>query len=261
MAAQPTRIFSYILIGAGILLFALNAFLGGSLNIALPLVFIMLGAIFFLLVSNLEPSLSWAAYLYIPGALFVALGLIFLLNVVTGDWNAWAYAWLLPVAALGLGLLLAREVRGSHSVHPVVNIIAWGLLLGGISLFAIFGAITGGLLIQVIAPILLILGGLALRWMRRDTNLRDSLRGNAGRGASVFPDHQTGLVEPLSAREVEVLRLLDAGLSNQQIAAKLNIAASTVKTHINNLYGKLGVQTRVQAVNRARELGLLEPLA
>jgi LuxR family maltose regulon positive regulatory protein len=66
------------------------------------------------------------------------------------------------------------------------------------------------------------------------------------------------LVEPLSVRELEVLRLIDAGLSNQQIADKLSVAPSTVKTHINNIYGKLGVQTRVQAVTRARELNLLD---
>jgi DNA-binding CsgD family transcriptional regulator/FtsH-binding integral membrane protein len=258
MNAQPTRIISYLLIGAGVLLFGLNAFQGGSLNIALPLVFLMLGGMFFLLVYRLKASQPWAASLYIPGALFVALGLIFLLNVVTGDWAAWAYAWLLLVAALGLGLLLADRPR---AWNPAVQRIAWGLLLGGISFFAIFGAITGGLLIQVMAPILLILGGVALRWMRLDTALLDSLRGRGSRPVAILPSQPPGLVEPLSAREVEVLRLLDAGLSNQQIAARLNIAASTVKTHINNLYGKLGVQTRVQAVNRARELGLLEPLA
>ena len=55
----------------------------------------------------------------------------------------------------------------------------------------------------------------------------------------------------------EVLRLIDAGLSNLQIAERLTLAPSTVKTHINNLYGKLNVQTRVQALNRAREIGLL----
>ena len=60
--------------------------------------------------------------------------------------------------------------------------------------------------------------------------------------------HIGGTVEP---RELEVLRLIDAGLSNQQIADKLSVAPSTVKTHINNIYGKLGVQTRVQAVTRA----------
>jgi len=65
------------------------------------------------------------------------------------------------------------------------------------------------------------------------------------------------LVEPLSERELEVLRLIAEGLSNAEIAAKLVIAQGTVKRHINNIYGKLAVQSRTRALVRARELGLL----
>jgi LuxR family maltose regulon positive regulatory protein len=65
------------------------------------------------------------------------------------------------------------------------------------------------------------------------------------------------LIEPLSERELEVLRLVVAGLSNPEIAQELVIAVSTVKSHINHIYGKLGVESRTQAVARAQELGLL----
>ena len=65
------------------------------------------------------------------------------------------------------------------------------------------------------------------------------------------------LVEPLSERELQVLRLIAAGLSNRQIADELVIAVSTVKWHINNIFGKLNVHSRTQALARARELGLL----
>jgi LuxR family maltose regulon positive regulatory protein len=65
------------------------------------------------------------------------------------------------------------------------------------------------------------------------------------------------LVEPLSEREMEVLRLIVAGLSNPEIAEELVIAISTVKSHVNHIYGKLGVKSRTQAVARARELDLL----
>jgi LuxR family transcriptional regulator, maltose regulon positive regulatory protein len=65
------------------------------------------------------------------------------------------------------------------------------------------------------------------------------------------------LAEPLSAREHEILQLIAEGHSNQAIADTLVIAVSTVKRHINNIYGKLAVQSRTQALVRARELQLL----
>jgi len=64
------------------------------------------------------------------------------------------------------------------------------------------------------------------------------------------------LVEPLSMREVEVLKLIEAGCSNQEIATRLVISIATVKRHISNLYVKLGAQSRTQAVSISRELGL-----
>jgi LuxR family maltose regulon positive regulatory protein len=65
------------------------------------------------------------------------------------------------------------------------------------------------------------------------------------------------LVEPLTARELDVLRLLGAGLSNQAIAQELVVAVGTVKRHIANILSKLQVDSRLAAVARARELGLL----
>ncbi len=65
------------------------------------------------------------------------------------------------------------------------------------------------------------------------------------------------LIEPLSERELELLRLVAQGLSNRKIAARLFIALGTVKSHVHNIYGKLNVQNRAQAVARAKELGLI----
>jgi DNA-binding NarL/FixJ family response regulator len=64
-------------------------------------------------------------------------------------------------------------------------------------------------------------------------------------------------IEPLSEREIEVLRLVTVGLSNREIAEKLIISAGTAKTHIHNLCGKLGAHNRTEAAMRARELGLV----
>jgi LuxR family maltose regulon positive regulatory protein len=67
----------------------------------------------------------------------------------------------------------------------------------------------------------------------------------------------SSLVEPLSERELEVLRLLTTHLSSTEIAQELVISVSTVRSHIKNVYGKLDVHTRADAVRRARELDLL----
>jgi LuxR family maltose regulon positive regulatory protein len=75
--------------------------------------------------------------------------------------------------------------------------------------------------------------------------------------APIAPQEFETAIERLSEREMEILRLINEGLSNQEIAEILVIAVSTVKSHINHLYGKLGTQRRTQAISVARDLGLL----
>jgi LuxR family maltose regulon positive regulatory protein len=65
------------------------------------------------------------------------------------------------------------------------------------------------------------------------------------------------LVEPLTTRELEVLHLIAAGDSNRAIAEKLVITVSAVKKHTGNIFGKLNVNSRTQAVARARQFRLL----
>ena len=65
------------------------------------------------------------------------------------------------------------------------------------------------------------------------------------------------MVEPMTGRELEVLRLLAAGTPNRAIAEQLVVTLDTVKSHVTHIFDKLGVTNRTQAVSRARELGLL----
>jgi ATP/maltotriose-dependent transcriptional regulator MalT len=64
-------------------------------------------------------------------------------------------------------------------------------------------------------------------------------------------------VEPLTNRELDVLELLAQRLSNKDIAEKLFISAETVKSHLNNLYQKLNVNNRRQAIEKAKKIGIL----
>ena len=75
--------------------------------------------------------------------------------------------------------------------------------------------------------------------------------------AEKSPPRPQPLIEPLSERELEILRLVADGASNKEIAAKLVIAEGTVKNHLTNILGKLSVRDRVQAALKAKELGLI----
>jgi LuxR family maltose regulon positive regulatory protein len=85
----------------------------------------------------------------------------------------------------------------------------------------------------------------------------------AGRLLAAFPtaappaSKPAGMIEPLSVRELEVLRLIAEGLSNEEIAQRLVLSFPTVKWHTSNIYGKLAVKNRTQAVVTARTLEIL----
>jgi LuxR family maltose regulon positive regulatory protein len=69
---------------------------------------------------------------------------------------------------------------------------------------------------------------------------------------------QVALIEPLTRRELDVMQLIAAGESNAEIARDLYIAVGTVKNHVKNIYSKLNVHSRAQAIARSRELGLIK---
>ena len=87
-----------------------------------------------------------------------------------------------------------------------------------------------------------------------------AFRPGSARPASRPARHSTAVATvagPLSPRELEVLRLLASGKSNQEIADELVVVPDTVKKHVGHILGKLGAANRTQAVARARALGLL----
>jgi LuxR family maltose regulon positive regulatory protein len=86
---------------------------------------------------------------------------------------------------------------------------------------------------------------------------REAQRSRMAEKAPLAPTLAQPLADPLTERELEVLHLLADGLSNKEIGDRLVIAPSTVKQHLKNIYGKLDVHSRTQAVARGRELALL----
>jgi LuxR family transcriptional regulator, maltose regulon positive regulatory protein len=86
----------------------------------------------------------------------------------------------------------------------------------------------------------------------------DELLGKLGRRPVTGEAHARPPVESLTLREVEVLKLIEAGYSNQEIAAALFISIPTVKRHISNIYTKIGAKNRTQAVSLGKKLRLFE---
>jgi LuxR family maltose regulon positive regulatory protein len=85
-------------------------------------------------------------------------------------------------------------------------------------------------------------------------SLLDAFRAAFGESARPQPED---LLDPLTPRELEIMRLIGKGYSNPEIASELVVTVNTIKKHTSNIYGKLGVRSRTQAIARAHELNLL----
>jgi DNA-binding NarL/FixJ family response regulator len=90
-------------------------------------------------------------------------------------------------------------------------------------------------------------------WVGAPSLVGDLIRLSGRRESS----SEDSLVEPLTARELEVIQLMAQGLANKQIALALSISEHTVKFHLSSLYAKLGISSRTEAVKRGIELGLI----
>lgn len=145
-----------------------------------------------------------------------------------------------------LVLLAVARAQAGHP-RPAEDTLAEALALaapgGYVRVFTDAGAPVRGLLAALVARGVL------------PEAARQRLAAFAGAGAPASPPQP--LVDPLSERELEVLRLVAAGLSNREIGERLFLALDTVKGHNRHIYAKLGVSRRTEAVARARALGLL----
>ncbi len=157
--------------------------------------------------------------------------------------------WIIALQALALWAANEKE----QAVSTLTEALALAEPEGCVRIFVDEGAAMGDLLSAILE---------ARQGGRLDAASRVSTRYLAKLLAALAQDAASPaaagrLPEPLRERELEVLALIAAGNSNKEIARKLFVSMSTVKTHVNNLYRKLDARSRTQALARAREMGLL----
>jgi len=152
-------------------------------------------------------------------------------------------------------VLEALVFEAQHKTDLALNVLKRALLLGEprgyVRSFVDEGAPLGELLRQAAAR------GIAIEYVERLLAALKEDQDRRERRRHLLAANVQPLSEPLTDRELEVLRLVSIGLSNEAIAGTLVISIETVKKHLKNIYGKLGVHSRVEAVNRAREVRLL----
>jgi LuxR family maltose regulon positive regulatory protein len=145
-------------------------------------------------------------------------------------------------------LVLQAQGEGEQALAALERALALAEPEGYVRVFIGEGAPMGELLRQAAAR------GIRLDYVRR---LLAALEKEPADARRAFRSASLPLAEPLSERELEVLRLLTTHLSSREIAQQLVISVSTARSHIKNIYGKLDVHSRGEAVARAQDLGIL----
>ncbi|PDW00238.1 LuxR C-terminal-related transcriptional regulator [Candidatus Chloroploca asiatica] len=155
------------------------------------------------------------------------------------------------IEILALRALVAQAVGDDATASATLaEALALGQAEGYVRVFADEGVAMGNLVRRVAAQ----RGGGQAFGLRADYLAAVQEACTGPQSPPVTTNEQ--LVEPLSVREQEVLALIAAGCSNREIADCLIISVATVRKHVENIHGKLGVQSRTQAAARAREFGL-----
>jgi ATP/maltotriose-dependent transcriptional regulator MalT len=168
-------------------------------------------------------------------------------------WQAGRREQAITVLRPALALAEREEHPPAHPPSVGTRVPASFVAVGPDLIPALHQAAIQGIAPETVGKLLAALG----TGTQRSTRFAGSRGGAPLAGDAVSAGTSSDLVEALSERELEVLRLIAAGLRNAEIAAQLFLAVGTVERHIHNLYGKLGVNNRTSAVTRARALGLL----
>jgi LuxR family maltose regulon positive regulatory protein len=157
--------------------------------------------------------------------------------------------------------LRALALAASGEEEAAVTALAGALLLacpqGYVRVFADEGPPMAALLGRLVAAQRAdqLAAGVPLGYLARLQRAFDA--GPSGPGSGRDAVAVPGIVDPLTGRELEVLKMLAAGRSNQAIAGELVVSLDTVKKHVGHVMGKLGAANRTEAVARARELSLI----
>lgn len=146
-----------IAIGAIFLVFALVP--GLTINLYWPVIFFVMATAFSVPYFVWPAARKGLAALYIPAAILFSLGLIFSYNVASDDWAAWAYAWLLILSGVGLGLAMAATLGEWGRTVMWVGLWMLGISVG---LFGLFATLFGAPLLKTLGAALVILVGVIL---------------------------------------------------------------------------------------------------
>jgi hypothetical protein len=156
---KGTLVFGTLLIVFGVIFLAMSLIPGFSIGMTWPIVFFLIAAGFYLPVFVWPEARQGLAALFIPGSIFLTMGMIFTYNVITRDWVVWAYAWMLLAAGVGGGLALASSFGGWSR-----NVFWVGLWMLAIAtgLFGLFATLFGTPALKIIGALVVLSAGVFL---------------------------------------------------------------------------------------------------
>ena len=151
--------FGILLVAFGAISLVIALLPGHLLGQVWPGIFYVIAAAFYLLIRLWPDLRKWLAALFIPGSIFLTLGLIFTYNVLSQDWNSWAYAWLLILSGVGVGLALAGAFGGWG--RGMLSVGLWMIAIPT-GLFGLFAALFGTPLLKIVGAVIVLLVGALL---------------------------------------------------------------------------------------------------